>query len=106
MYDCNDSDIENRNENEVQQITNSRKLSPISVISSNQNDFEVKDEYLDKDATIESTQNWLEANRFTRFLHLFTNYSAIDMLKLSRDDLIDLCDKSEGIRLFNAIHPR
>lgn len=31
------------------------------------------------------------------------NYSGMDLLRLSRRDLVDLCGTADGIRLYNAL---
>lgn len=36
----------------------------------------------------------------------FTNFSGADLLKLTRDDVIQICGPADGIRLFNALKGR
>ena len=57
-------------------------------------------------STVAETQHWLSHRRFAdvagKFLY---NFSGADLLTLTRDDLIEICDQpAEGIRLFNALH--
>uniref|UniRef100_A0A1B6KLH7 Uncharacterized protein n=1 Tax=Graphocephala atropunctata TaxID=36148 RepID=A0A1B6KLH7_9HEMI len=57
-------------------------------------------------ATPQQTMTWLQANRFAAYLHTFASFSGSDLMRLSRDDLIQICGLADGIRLFNALHPR
>ncbi|XP_063069072.1 transcription factor CP2-like protein 1 [Engraulis encrasicolus] len=54
----------------------------------------------------QDTQQWLHRNRFSPFTRLFSNFTGADLLKLSRDDFIQICGPADGIRLFNAIKGR
>lgn len=49
---------------------------------------------------------WLRAGRFGAFESTFASFSASDILRLSRDDLIQICGLVDGIRLFNALHSK
>uniref|UniRef100_A0A3P9H7G7 Transcription factor CP2 n=1 Tax=Oryzias latipes TaxID=8090 RepID=A0A3P9H7G7_ORYLA len=57
-------------------------------------------------ATPQDTQQWLLRNRFSPFCRLFTNFSGADLLKLTREDVIQICGPADGIRLFNALKGR
>ncbi|XP_065108104.1 transcription factor CP2-like protein 1 [Paramisgurnus dabryanus] len=52
------------------------------------------------------TQQWLHRNRFSSFCRIFSGFSGSDLLKMSRDDFIQICGPADGIRLFNAIEGR
>ena len=54
-------------------------------------------------SSIDQTREWLLTNRFSQYLSLFVNYSGMDLLRLSRRDLVDLCGTADGIRLYNAL---
>ena len=54
-------------------------------------------------SSIEQTREWLLRNRFSQYISLFVNYSGLDLLRLSRRDLVDLCGTADGIRLYNAL---
>nr|XP_051702254.1 alpha-globin transcription factor CP2 isoform X1 [Oryctolagus cuniculus] len=56
--------------------------------------------------TSQEAQQWLHRNRFSTFSRLFTNFSGADLLKLTRDDVIQICGPADGIRLFNALKGR
>ncbi|XP_039287190.1 transcription factor CP2 [Nilaparvata lugens] len=67
----------------------------------NTNNFEVG---LSRTATVQQANVWLQTNRFSAFLRTFSNFSGLDLLRLSCDNLIQICGLPEGIRLFNALH--
>ncbi|KAK2580393.1 hypothetical protein KPH14_006145 [Odynerus spinipes] len=58
------------------------------------------------DANTAQTSAWLRASRFNAFESTFASFSASDILRLSRDDLIQICGLADGIRLFNALHSK
>uniref|UniRef100_A0A668SXL1 Upstream-binding protein 1 n=1 Tax=Oreochromis aureus TaxID=47969 RepID=A0A668SXL1_OREAU len=62
--------------------------------------------FLSPTASIQDTQKWLLKNRFSSYTRLFSNFSGSDLLKLTRDDLVQICGPADGIRLFNALKSR
>ncbi|XP_051948650.1 upstream-binding protein 1-like isoform X2 [Xyrauchen texanus] len=68
-------------------------------------------ESLSPTASIQETQKWLLMNRFNSYSRIFTHFSGSDLLKLTREDLVQICGAADGIRLYNAlksraVHPR
>ncbi|XP_026736867.1 transcription factor CP2 isoform X3 [Trichoplusia ni] len=61
---------------------------------------------LSKEASSSETQAWLARHRFAHHAATFTNFSGADLLRLSRDDIIQICGLADGIRLFNALHAK
>lgn len=61
---------------------------------------------LSPDANAAQMSTWLRAGRFGAFESTFASFSAADILRLSRDDLIQICGLVDGIRLFNALHSK
>lgn len=61
---------------------------------------------LPSDASSSQTTQWLQANRFGNYVRTFSSFSGADILRLSRDDLIQICGLANGIRLYNALHSR
>uniref|UniRef100_A0AAY5KZ60 Upstream-binding protein 1 n=1 Tax=Esox lucius TaxID=8010 RepID=A0AAY5KZ60_ESOLU len=57
-------------------------------------------------ATIQEAQKWLIKNRFNTYARLFSHFSGCDLLKLTRDDLVQICGAADGIRLFNTLKSR
>uniref|UniRef100_A0A6Q2ZEY8 Grh/CP2 DB domain-containing protein n=1 Tax=Esox lucius TaxID=8010 RepID=A0A6Q2ZEY8_ESOLU len=77
--------------------------SPSPGFNSSHNSFPVN---LLPTATPQDAQQWLHRNRFSPFCRLFTNFSGADLLKLTREDVIQICGPADGIRLFNALKGR
>jgi transcription factor CP2-like protein len=63
-------------------------------------------EPLPNEATASQTAQWLQAHRFGHFLRTFNSFCGADILRLSREDLIQICGLADGIRLFNALHSK
>ncbi|XP_036395492.1 upstream-binding protein 1-like [Megalops cyprinoides] len=63
-------------------------------------------EQLSPAASLQEPQQWLHKNRFATYTQLFSHFSGSDLLKLTRDDLVQICGPADGIRLFNALKSR
>ncbi|TRZ01138.1 hypothetical protein DNTS_007859 [Danionella cerebrum] len=63
-------------------------------------------ESLSPTASIQDTQKWLLKNRFNSYSRVFTHFSGSDLLKLTREDLVQICGAADGIRLYNALKSR
>ncbi|XP_064472163.1 transcription factor CP2-like isoform X3 [Ornithodoros turicata] len=61
---------------------------------------------LSSEASATETSQWLHQNRFGPFAQTFNSFSGVDVLRLTRDDLIQICGLADGIRLYNALHSR
>uniref|UniRef100_A0A8B9Q7X9 Transcription factor CP2 like 1 n=1 Tax=Apteryx owenii TaxID=8824 RepID=A0A8B9Q7X9_APTOW len=64
------------------------------------------DMHLLPSASIQDAQQWLHRNRFSPFCRLFSSFSGADLLKMSKEDFVQICGPADGIRLFNAIKGR
>ncbi len=53
--------------------------------------------------TVDETHQWLVDNRFGQFCSMFSSYTNMDLMRLSRKDLVELCGQADGIRLFNTL---
>lgn len=49
-------------------------------------------------------RDWLMANRFEKYFSMFQMFNSKDLLNLSREDLIQICGLTDGIRLYNCLH--
>ncbi|XP_021361902.1 transcription factor CP2-like [Mizuhopecten yessoensis] len=61
---------------------------------------------LSAEATANQVTAWLQANRFFNYSRVFQNFSGADILRLSREDLIQICGIVDGIRLNNALQDK
>ncbi|ELW54879.1 Transcription factor CP2-like protein 1 [Tupaia chinensis] len=57
-------------------------------------------------ASISETQQWLHRHRFSSYCRILANFTGTDLLKLNRQDLIQICGAADGIRLFNTLRAR
>ncbi|XP_064643795.1 transcription factor CP2-like isoform X2 [Lineus longissimus] len=91
--------------------------SPVSVHSPDpspcrsQQSLPEEAQSLSPDATAKQTADWLQTNRFAQYVKVFQNFSGADLLRLTRDDLIQICGLADGIRLnnllqFKVVRPR
>ncbi|XP_016057712.1 PREDICTED: transcription factor CP2-like protein 1 [Miniopterus natalensis] len=63
-------------------------------------------EDLNPGASILETQQWLHRHRFSSYCRILANFTGTDLLKLTRQDLIQICGAADGIRLFNTLKAR
>ncbi|XP_016285978.1 transcription factor CP2-like protein 1 isoform X2 [Monodelphis domestica] len=76
--------------------------SPFSLDSS----VDSPAEALSPGASISETQQWLHRHRFSGYCRMLVNFNGADLLKLSRQDLIQICGAADGIRLSNILKAR
>uniref|UniRef100_A0A8C1PXF3 Transcription factor CP2-like protein 1 n=1 Tax=Cyprinus carpio TaxID=7962 RepID=A0A8C1PXF3_CYPCA len=55
-------------------------------------------------SSMQDTQQWLHRNRFSSFSRLFSGFSGSDLLKMSREDLIQICGPADGIPVYVFKH--
>lgn len=61
-------------------------------------------EQLTPSSSTDQTIAWLTRNRFEKYLQTFCSFCGTDMLRMSREDLIQICGHADGIRLYNSLH--
>lgn len=79
------------------------EVSDVSLSSPN---YQSPSSQLSSEASANETSHWLQQNRFANFTRTFASFSGADLLRLTRDDLIQICGLADGIRLFNALHSK
>ncbi|XP_037543100.1 transcription factor CP2-like protein 1 [Nematolebias whitei] len=57
-------------------------------------------------SSLQDTQQWLHRHRFAAFSRLFSSFTGADLLRMSREDLIQICGPADGIRFFNTMKRR
>ncbi|XP_049824881.1 transcription factor CP2-like protein 1 isoform X2 [Aethina tumida] len=67
-------------------------------------EFEKINEQLTPSSSTDQTIAWLTRNRFEKYLQTFCSFCGTDMLRMSREDLIQICGHADGIRLYNSLH--
>ncbi|XP_027060557.1 upstream-binding protein 1-like, partial [Pocillopora damicornis] len=61
---------------------------------------------LTSDSSVDETRVWLQNNRFQNYLNMFANYTGGDLLRLTKQDMIQIMGPADGIRLHNALQAR
>ncbi|CAJ0957397.1 unnamed protein product [Ranitomeya imitator] len=67
---------------------------------------EEKAKHLVPSANIQDVQQWLQRNRFPQYCRLLSSFSGADLLKMTKEDFMQVCGAADGIRLFNAVKGR
>ncbi|XP_031749405.1 transcription factor CP2-like protein 1 [Xenopus tropicalis] len=67
---------------------------------------EDKRKHLLPSASMQDVQQWLQKNRFPQYCRLFSSFSGADLLKMSKEDFVQVCGPADGIRLYNAVKGR
>nr|SVE77161.1 EOG090X0AJ3 [Daphnia lumholtzi] len=81
--------------------------SPTSMIGSgNSAVYQYYLQPLSAEASAQQTAQWLQTNRFSGQARTFSRFAGADILRLTRDELIQICGLADGIRLFNALHAK
>nr|CAG4641075.1 EOG090X0AJ3 [Eulimnadia texana] len=78
--------------------------SPTSMTGSSSYQYYMQP--LSAEASAQQTFQWLQANRFSAVARNFAHFSGADILRLTKNDLIQICGVADGIRLFNALHAK
>ncbi|XP_039954100.1 putative uncharacterized protein DDB_G0282133 [Bactrocera tryoni] len=49
---------------------------------------------------------WLSHHRLTSYLSTFSHFSGADIMRMSKEDLIQICGLADGIRMFNILRAK
>uniref|UniRef100_W5LMX9 Upstream-binding protein 1 n=1 Tax=Astyanax mexicanus TaxID=7994 RepID=W5LMX9_ASTMX len=77
-----------------------------ATFTSNTHSYTSGNASLSPSASMQDVQQWLHKNRFNSYCRIFTHFSGSDLLKLTREDLVQICGPADGIRLYNALKSR
>lgn len=61
---------------------------------------------LTSESSVDETRVWLQNNRFQNYLNLFANYTGGDLLRLTKQDMVQIMGPADGIRLYNSLQAR
>lgn len=59
-----------------------------------------------KETTTLILAQWLNAHRFSQYAATFAHFCGADLLRMSRDDMIQICGLADGIRMYNILHAK
>lgn len=49
---------------------------------------------------------WLNHHRLGQHAATFAHFSGADLLRMSKEDIIQICGVADGIRMYNTIHSK
>ncbi|CAG7723071.1 unnamed protein product [Allacma fusca] len=100
-----DQPIADSPDNQSSTIGNSTTNAGTSSTNNNNTNFTSNSYYncFSAHFSPESVRRWLIRNRFSATKTLW-DFSGLDLLRLNKEELIEMCGLAEGIRLFNALH--
>ena len=58
------------------------------------------------DATMDDVQQWLRLHRFDKYAAALKDFAGADLLRLSKDEVVELCGLANGLRFYNGLHSR
>ncbi|XP_037717803.1 upstream-binding protein 1 isoform X5 [Drosophila subpulchrella] len=58
------------------------------------------------ESTPSQVTQWLTNHRLTSYLSTFTHFSGADIMRMSKEDLIQICGLADGIRMFNILRAK
>lgn len=61
---------------------------------------------ISKDSTPIVLAQWLNVHRLGQYASTFAHFSGADLLRLSKEDLIQICGLADGIRMYNSLHTK
>lgn len=61
---------------------------------------------ISKDTTPIALGQWMNMNRLGQYANTFSQFSGADVLRMSKDDLIQICGLADGIRMYNTLHSK
>ncbi|XP_016971480.1 upstream-binding protein 1 isoform X4 [Drosophila rhopaloa] len=58
------------------------------------------------ESTPSQVTQWLTNHRLTSYLSTFAHFSGADIMRMSKEDLIQICGLADGIRMFNILRAK
>lgn len=62
--------------------------------------------HVSKDATPTMLAQWMSSHRLGQYVSTFTHFTGADVLRMSKEDLIQICGLADGIRMHNTLHSK
>lgn len=59
---------------------------------------------INKDMTPSQLVQWINHHRLGQHMTTFAHFSGADLLRMSKEDIIQICGVADGIRMYNTIH--
>lgn len=68
--------------------------------------FQQQNIQVTKDTSPQHLNQWINYHRLSSHLSTFAHFSGADLLRLTKDDLIQICGLADGIRMYNILHKK
>lgn len=85
------------------------KLMDANMVSPQQSATPDMDDYIINilpESTPSQVAQWLSHHRLTTYLSTFAHFSGSDIMRMSKEDLIQICGLADGIRMFNILRAK
>ncbi|XP_055689943.1 transcription factor CP2-like protein 1 isoform X2 [Lutzomyia longipalpis] len=82
------------------------KIIDQSIMSPAQMDSDEMIPTISKDSTPAHLTQWMNYHRLTQYVNTFAHFSGGDLLRMSKEDLIQICGLADGIRMYNILHAK
>lgn len=103
--------------NSVSSSNSNMKIMDQSIASPPQHQTVESDEFINscgvsssavicKDTTPTALAQWMNMNRLGQYANIFSQFTGADVLRMSKDDLIQICGLADGIRMYNTLHSK
>ncbi|XP_070501340.1 transcription factor CP2-like protein 1 isoform X2 [Chironomus tepperi] len=82
------------------------KLDQNVVSTQNYDSDDLNPITITKESTPSQLTQWLTFHRLTSYANIFGSFSGCDLLRLAKEDLIQICGLADGIRMYNILHAK
>ncbi|XP_017466287.1 PREDICTED: transcription factor CP2-like protein 1, partial [Rhagoletis zephyria] len=107
------SPVTNTNPIAINSVTSTNsptlKLMDGNMVSPQQSTTPDMDDYainILPESTPSQVAQWLNHHRLTSYLSTFAHFSGSDIMRMSKEDLIQICGLADGIRMFNILRAK
>ncbi|XP_063699434.1 transcription factor CP2 isoform X2 [Culicoides brevitarsis] len=76
------------------------------IINLNKMDYEEYITPISAEFSPVQVAHWLAQQRLSKFTNAFSRFSGVDLLRMTKEDLIQICGLADGIRMYNIIHSK
>lgn len=67
-------------------------------------DLSLQNIQITKETTPQQLAQWINFHRLSGHMSTFSHFSGADLLRLTKDDLTQICGVADGIRMYNILH--
>lgn len=117
VFSANNSPANPIGINSVSSSNSNMKVVDQSIVSPPQHQIVESDDFnnscgfssstnISKDTTTAALAQWMNMNRLGQYASTFSQFTGADVLRMSKDDLIQVCGLADGIRMYNTLHSK